>query len=94
MFKVHDKFIVKLKKIQFTTADGTYVNKSRWGLLLQAAKNQESRYIEIGWGASTGSVSTSSDASGDEAIWPSRHDVADSSRATVSKGTSAVDDHV
>ena len=62
--------------------------------LLQATKNQESRYIEIGWGASTGSVSTLADASGDEAIWPGRHDVANSSRAAASKGTSAVDDHV
>ena len=76
------------------TADGTHVNKSWWGLLLQATKNQESRYIEIGWGASTGLVSTSADASGDEAIWPGRHDVADSSRATTSKGMSAVDDRV
>ena len=45
-------------------------------------------------GASIGSNSTSADASGDEAIWPGRHDVADSSRATANKGTSAVDDHV
>ena len=65
------------------TADGTHVNKSQWSLLLQATKNQESRYIEIGWGASTGSVSTSADASGNEAIWPGKHDVA------ASKGTSA-----
>ena len=45
-------------------------------------------------GASTGLVSSLADASGDEAIWPGRHDVTDSSRATASKGTSAVDDHV
>ena len=62
--------------------------------MLQAAKNQESRYIENGWGPSTGSVSILADASGDEAIWPGRHDVADSSRATASKGTSAVDDRM
>ena len=71
-----------------------HVNKSQWGVLLQAAKNQESRYIEMGWGTSTGSVSTSADASSDETIWPGKHDVADSSRATTSKGTSAVDDRV
>jgi len=45
-------------------------------------------------GASTGSNSTSANASGDEAIWPSRHDVTNSSRATASKGMSAVDDRV
>ena len=45
-------------------------------------------------GAGTGSISTLANASGDEAIWPGRHDVADSNRATASKGTSAVDDHV
>ena len=45
-------------------------------------------------GAGTGSISTSADALGDEAIWPGRHDVTDSSRATASKGTSAVDDRV
>ena len=60
------------------------------------ASSQESR-VQIyrdRLGASTGSNSTSANASGDEAIWPGRHDVADSSRATVSKGMSAVDDRV
>ena len=44
--------------------------------------------------ASTSSVSTSADASGDGAIRPSRHDVAGSCRAAASKGVSAVDDRV
>ena len=60
------------------------------------ASNQESR-VQIyrdRLRGSTGLVSTSADASGDEAIWPGRHNVADSSRATASKGTSAVDDRV
>ena len=60
------------------------------------ASNQESR-VQIyrdRLGASTGSNSTSANASGDEAIWPGRHDMADSSRATTNKGTSAMDDHV
>ena len=60
------------------------------------ASSQESR-VQIyrdRLGGSTSSVSTSADASGDEAIWPGRHDMADSSRATTSKGTSAVDDRV
>ena len=60
------------------------------------ARSQESR-VQIyrdRQGASTGLVSTLADASGDEAMWPGRHDVADSSRATASKGTSVVDDRM
>ena len=44
--------------------------------------------------ASTGSVSTSADASGDGAIQPSRHDMAGSDRVATSKGTSTIADHV
>jgi len=40
----------------------------------------------------TGSISTSANASGDETIWPSRHDMAGSGRAAANNGTSAVDD--
>ena len=59
------------------------------------ASSQESR-VQIyrdRLGASTGSNSTSANASGDEAIWPGRCNVADSSRATINKGTSVVDNH-
>lgn len=42
----------------------------------------KSRYTKISWGASTGSVSISVEASGDETIWLGRRDVAGTSKDT------------